>query len=123
MASLHAPLQSATFWRLNDHRSHLRPDLRFSWYWHCLGYEGAEMSDLVKRLRSDSAFDRLNGARSESGLSGKAADRIEHLERVLKNAKDDADFLVHCSDSAMMDGDTARDMCRKLVAAIDEALK
>ncbi len=36
--------------RPNDHRSNLRPDLRIGRGWHCLGYAGAEMSELVQAL-------------------------------------------------------------------------
>lgn len=79
------------------------------------------MSDLVKRLRSDGALDRLNGARTEIGLTGEAADRIEHLERVLFQVRrcaypvsTDIDPRGYRWSEAYLD---------QAIAAIDEALK
>lgn len=93
--------------RPNEHRSHLRPDLRIGRGWHCLGYEGAEMSELIEKLRS------RNGRADGFGIGpvcDEAADRIEHLERVLSEVRD----LLGMAENG------AR---REAIAAIDEALK
>lgn len=75
------------------------------------------MSDLVGRLRRDSAIDRLNGARAEYGLTGLAADRIEQLERVLADAR-----MVFASVNEYTPSDIAVIFAEQ-IAAIDEAMK
>ena len=70
------------------------------------------MSDLVNRLRNDPAWDQFQA----SMLMVQAADRIDHLERVLAQAREALHNMVEDGDA------TDRAQALSSIAAIDEAL-
>lgn len=89
------------------------------------------MSNLTERLRRQltiSMFatkDDLYGALHDD--RDQAADRIEHLERVLAQAREaieDSDVRVYelCSTFSVPEPQATRDRAAKAISAIDEAL-
>lgn len=74
------------------------------------------MSDLVKRLRDDPAWDQFRA----SMLMRQAADRIERLEAVLVQAREAITQLVACHDEPSC---PAIEIGEHYIASIDEALK
>lgn len=81
------------------------------------------MSDIVNRLREFVAIDGGDISDVEQ-----AADYIEHLERVLAQARGalkDSDVRVYelCSTSSVPEPAATRARTAKAIAAIDEALK
>jgi hypothetical protein len=77
----------------------------------CLGYEGAEMSKLIEQLRS------VCETGCHPDLPFDAADRIEHLERVLRETRDLISAVDACSRNNFSQ------LAAEQVDAIDEAFK